>query len=71
MLRGVNFNMSRFQVYIDYDPEFIIEAHRLNGRYRRASRMWTFEREKYSQVVAVLNRLYSAGLPPTDPLTGG
>jgi len=66
MVRNVNFNMSRVQVFIDYDSEFILEAHRLDGRYRKASQMWSFKRDQYPQVAEVLNRLYGAGLPITD-----
>ena len=67
MLRFVRLRMSRLQIAVDYDPAFILEAHRLGGRYKKRSQVWSFDREQYSEVAKWLNREYGAGLHINEP----
>jgi hypothetical protein len=52
---------SRFQVRAPYNPAFPVEAHKLNGRWRKRSAMWSFARHDYAKVAAIVNKLYGEG----------
>lgn len=55
--------MSRFQVSVPYSTEFIVQAHLLEGRWKRRSRMWSFPREDYMKVARLINKLFGTSLP--------
>ena len=56
---------SRIQVWCPYHEEFVLEAHRLEGKWKKRTQMWSFERYQYPKVARVLNRLFNADLKIT------
>lgn len=59
----VKFQGSRMQVFTDYNPDWVLEAHSLEGRYKKRSRMWSFRRDQYPQVAKAVNRIFGTKLP--------
>ena len=53
---------SRLQVSAPFDPKFVVFAHSLEGKWRKRSGIWSFQRYQYRQVVEALNSIYDAQL---------
>ena len=64
------FVSSRLQVSAPFNTNFVVFAHSLEGKWRKRSGIWSFQRYQYRQVVEALNRIYSAGIEIPDSLGG-
>ena len=54
----VEWRQGRVHVSAPYRTEFIQAAHRLNGRWRPRSRVWSFPPEAHKEVLAVCKEIY-------------
>lgn len=51
-------NQSRVQVICPYSDEFVVEAHKLGGRWRHRSQIWSFPLNSRWRVAQILVRLW-------------
>lgn len=54
----VKYSGSRMQVTAPYTEEFVLEAHRLGGRWRKRSGMWSFPEPVHRLVILHIKRIY-------------
>jgi len=54
---------SRLQVQVPYDADWVVEAHRLKGRYRSRTQMWSFYRQQYLDVAAAIHKVFGVKWP--------
>ena len=64
------FVSSRLQVSAPFSPKFVVFAHSIEGRWRKRSGIWSFQRYQYRQVVEALNSIYDAQIAIADQLGG-
>ena len=56
------FVRSRIQVSTPFNAKFVVFAHSTEGKWRKRSGIWSFQRYQYRQVVEALNSIYGAQL---------
>jgi hypothetical protein len=58
----------RLQVKCPYNGEFVLFAHRMDGRWRNRTEMWSFRTYQFREVATKLNELFGTKLKVTkDP----
>lgn len=50
---------SRFHVIAPYSIELVAGARALNGRWRARSKVWSFDKSQFDDVMALLCKVYS------------
>lgn len=62
---------SRMQVTAPFTEEFLLEAHRLGGRWRTRTGMWSFPEPVHKLVLLHLKRIYGESMinRKLEPLT--
>lgn len=53
---------SRMQVTAPYSEAFILEAHRLGGRWRTRSKVWSFPEPVHKLVILHIKRIFGEGM---------
>lgn len=57
----IRYVSSRMHVVAPYTDEFVIQAHRLGGRWRKRSGVWSFPEPVHKLVIYHLKRIYGEG----------
>lgn len=54
---------SRIQIRVPYSSSFVAGAHRLSGRWRKRSHLWSFHKDRREKLYELIQSIYGISCP--------